>query len=231
MEKRPPLILSTREGYDLWAEIYDTEGNPLVLLEEPHIARLLGDVRGLYILDAGCGTGRHTLRLAEAGANVTGLDFSEGMLTKAREKAGESTARFIHHDIANRLPFERETFDRVLCCLALDHVSDLPAFFSELRRVCRPTGFIVTSVMHPAMMLKGVQARFRDPSTGLEIRPESSPHQISSYVMAAVRSGLRLDEVSEHAVDASLVSQTPRAERYVGWPMLLIMKLIPAKGE
>jgi hypothetical protein len=46
--------------------------------------------------------------------------------------------------------------------------------------------------------------------------------------MAAVASGLRLDEVSEHAGDLSLANQAPRAERYVGWPMLLMMKLSPA---
>src|SRR5262245_31904844 len=219
MERRTPRVLPTREGYDLWAEVYDTDGNPLVLLEEPHVARLLGDVRGLAVLDVACGTGRHTVRLAEAGADVIGVDFSEGMLAKARQKAG-TAARFIHHDVATRLPFEAETFDRVLCCLALDHVKDLFAFFSELGRVCRPTGFVVTSVMHPAMMLKGVQARLHDWSTGLEIRPESSAHQISDYVTAAVGAGLELDEISEHACDASLGEQAPRAERYVGWPML-----------
>jgi ubiquinone/menaquinone biosynthesis C-methylase UbiE len=230
LEKRSPLVLPTKAGYDLWAEVYDTDGNPLVLLEEPHVVRLLGDVHGLAVLDVACGTGRHTVRLAEAGAHVIGVDFSEGMLAKARDKAGASGARFIQHDVVTGLPFEDETFDRVLCCLALDHVTDLPAFFSELRRVCRSTGSVVTSVMHPAMMLKGVQARFHDSSTGREIRPQSSVHQISDYVMAALRSGLRLEEVSEHVVDASLVEQTARAERHVGWPLLLMMKLSPAAG-
>ena len=52
-----PVILSTREGYDRWAAIYDSDGNPLVALEEPWMDRLLGDVRGLAVLDVGCGTG------------------------------------------------------------------------------------------------------------------------------------------------------------------------------
>jgi ubiquinone/menaquinone biosynthesis C-methylase UbiE len=230
MERSSPLILPTREGYDRWAEVYDTDGNPLVLLEEPHVIRLLGDVNGLRVLDVGCGTGRHTIRLAQSGSEVIGLDFSEGMLAKAREKAGTGAARFIQHDIATRLPFDPGTFDRVLCCLALDHVVDLRGFFSELRRVCRREGSIVTSVMHPALMLKGVQARFHDASTGREIRPKSASHQVSDYVLAAVDSGLRLDEVSEHAGDLSLAKQAPRAERYLGWPMLLMMKLTPSAG-
>jgi malonyl-CoA O-methyltransferase len=230
MGKRAPLVLPASEGYDLWSEVYDTDGNPLMLLEEPHVVRLLGDVRDLAVLDVACGTGRHTLRLAHAGADVIGIDFSEGMLAKARTKAGASGARFMHHDVAAPLPFAHERFDRVLCALALDHVADLHMFFSELRRVCGRAGFIVASVMHPAMMLKGVQARFHDASTGREIRPESCPHQVSDYVMAATRSGLRIDELTEHAADASLATRAPRAGRYVGWPMLLMMRLSRTPG-
>lgn len=217
--------VSTQEGYDLWSEFYDSDGNPLVLLEEPRVAELLGDVRGLKVLDVGCGTGRHTVRLAQAGAQVTGMDFSAGMLAKARSKPGAELASFVEHDLAQRFGFEDRSFDRVICCLVLDHIHELRAFFGELGRVCRADGFIVCSVMHPAMMLKGVQARFHDPNTGAEVRPASAPNQISDYVMGILQAGLRIEHLSEHAVDADLAAQAPRAEKYNGWPMLLMMKL------
>jgi hypothetical protein len=89
----PPLIIPTREGYDRWAEIYDVEQNPLISLEEPQVELLLGEVAGLDIVDVGCGTGRHAVRLAERGANVIGVDFSDGMLARAREKDGASQVR------------------------------------------------------------------------------------------------------------------------------------------
>jgi ubiquinone/menaquinone biosynthesis C-methylase UbiE len=219
------VVLPTRDGYDLWSEIYDADGNPLCLLEEPHVDRLLGDVRGLSILDVGCGTGRHAARLSTRGANVTGIDFSAGMLSKAREKS--DAVRFIEHDLTKPLPFDDCSFARVICCLVVDHIEDLPAFFADLGRVCRKDGFIVVSVMHPALLLKGVQARFHDAVSGQEVRPDSYAHQISNYVMAALAAGLQLVELSEHAVDESLVGLTPRAAKYVGWPMLLLMKLQP----
>jgi malonyl-CoA O-methyltransferase len=222
-----PLVLPTQHGYDLWAGVYDTDGNPLVLLEEPHVARLIGDPRGLTVLDVACGTGRHSNPLAEAGADVTGVDFSEGMLARARSKAGQRAPRFVNHDVATPLPFHAGSFDRVLCCLALDHVVELRPFFGELARMCRPTGFVVATVMHPAMMLRGVQARFHDQSTGREVRPASAAHQVSDYVVAALHAGLRIEELSEHVADASLAARAPRAERYLGWPMLLVMKLRP----
>lgn len=222
-----PRVVSTQEGYDRWAEVYDAEANPLVILEGPEVARALGDVRDLEILDVGCGTGRHSVELAKAGARVTGVDFSTGMLDKARAKAGAEAVRFIHQNAADALPFEAHSFDRVISCLVVDHVKDLKAFFGELRRVCRDDGFIVISVMHPAMMLKGVQARFTDPRSGQEVRPQSIPNRISDYVMSALCAGLRVIDLSEHDAGDDLVARAPRAEKYLGWPMLFLMKLAP----
>jgi len=220
-----PLVLPTRDGYDRWAELYDGEGNPLVELEEPEVDRRLGDVAGLDVVDVGCGTGRHALRLAARGARVTAVDFSAGMLARARAKPGAERVRFVEHDLAKSLPFAGASFDRVVCGLVVDHISALAPFFADLGRVCRPSGFAVVSVMHPAMMLKGVQARFTDPSTGRETRPESFRHQLSDYVMAALGSGVRIRDLSEHAADAALAERVPRAARYVGWPLLLMLVL------
>src|SRR5262245_58146520 len=122
MKEPEKTVLPTQEGYDRWSEIYDEDGNPLVLLEEPHVARMLGDVNGLSILDVGCGTGRHSIRLAKSGARVTGLDFSTGMLGRARAKAGAESVTFVEHNIAQPFTFDAGTFERVLCCLVLDHV-------------------------------------------------------------------------------------------------------------
>jgi hypothetical protein len=109
----------------------------------------------------------------------------------------------------------------------MDHIADLQNLFAELGRICDPAGHVVVSNMHPSLMLRGVQARFTDPATGRETRPESYPHQISDYVMAALRAGLRIDHLSEHAVDPGLARRCPRAEKYVGWPLLLMMRLRP----
>lgn len=221
----PTGPVPTREGYDRWAAIYDDEDNPLIAVEGPEVARVLGEVRGLAVLDVGCGTGRHSIELARTGAEVTGVDFSAGMLEKARRKKGAEAIRFLQHDASSPLPFEAGSFDRVISCLVVDHVRDLAAFFAELGRVCRPDGFIVVSVMHPAMMLKGVQARFKDPLTEEVVRPESVANQISDYVLGAINAGLQIREMSEHAVGEEVVARAPRAEKYLGWPILLLMKL------
>lgn len=221
--------LSTKEGYDRWAEVYDTDGNPLIAMEEPEVDRLLGDVAGLAVADIGAGTGRHAVRLAAAGARVTAVDFSEEMLKKARAKAARSgiEIELVCHDLTHGLPMADGSFDRVVCGLVVDHIADLAGLFGEMKRIARADATIVVSVMHPAMMLKGVQARFTDPATGRETRPASHANQISDYVRAAVTAGLRIAEISEHAVDAALAERLPRAQKYLGWPMLFLLGLRP----
>lgn len=221
----PPLFLSTQEGYDRWSALYDGEGNPLLPLEEPQVTAALGDLRDVSLLDVGCGTGRHAVRCAAAGARVTAVDFSSGMLDKARAKAGAQAVRFVEHDLLQPLPFADAQFDRAMCCLVLDHIPSPVDLLREIRRALRPGGRLIVSVMHPALLLRGVQARFTQPDTGQKVHPQSYPHRISDYVRAALQAGFTLIDLGEHDVTPALVAQEPRAERYLGWPMLLLLVL------
>jgi ubiquinone/menaquinone biosynthesis C-methylase UbiE len=220
-----PDPTAIRSGYDRWAEVYDHDLNPLIALEEPRVREALGEVRGLEVLDLGCGTGRHALWLAAAGARVTAVDFSEGMLNEARRKPGASGVRFLVHDLHQPLPFAAAAFDRIVSGLVLEHLSDLGAVFAEARRVLRPGGGAVVSAMHPAMFLKGAQARFTDPETGERVQPGSVPHALGAFVMAALGAGFTLEAISESAPDAALAARYPRAEKYIDWPMLVVLQL------
>ncbi len=66
------------------------------------------------ILDIGCGTGRHSIELAKRGYTVTGIDQSESLLKRAKEKAAEQKVQvnFQRHD-ARKLTFQNE-FDLVI---------------------------------------------------------------------------------------------------------------------
>jgi len=218
------IHLSTREGYDLWSQVYDGDGNPLVALEERIVLPMLRDLRGRRVLDVGCGTGRHAIRLAQAGADVTAIDFSSGMMGIAKSKPGAERVAWIEHDLTRPLPVPEHGFDLVLCALVLDHIHDVPCFFGLLAWACTPSGAVLVTVMHPAMMLRGVQARFTDPATGQRTMPESAPNQISDYVMGAAGAGLRITHLSEHVVDEELIAACPRAEKHRDWPLLLVMR-------
>lgn len=216
---------AVRHGYDRWAAIYDHDGNPLVGLEEPHVRAAAGAVRGLAVLDLGCGTGRHTGWLAAQGASVTAVDFSPGMLAEARRKPEVAGVRFIEHDLHAPLPLPDGSFDLVVSGLVLEHLSALDGFFGEIHRVLRPAGRAVVSAMHPAMFLRNRQARFTDPATGETVQPGSVAHQIGDFVNAAVRAGLRLDALVERAPDAAFAARHPRARKHIGWPMLIVLEM------
>lgn len=214
-----------RDGYDRWAEIYDTDGNPLTSLEEPVVHEAVGNVAGTEVLDLGCGTGRHSLWLAAGGARVTAVDFSPGMLAAAAGKPGAEHVRFVVHDLHEPLPFEPGSFELVVSGLVLEHLRALPDFFAEIARCLRPGGRAVLSAMHPAMFLRGKQAAFDDPVTGESVRPGSLPHSIADFVNAAVGAGLTVEGLSEHSPDEAHASRYPRAAKYVGWPLLVVLRL------
>jgi SAM-dependent methyltransferase len=216
---------SVRRGYDRWARVYDHDANPLPALEEPFVRDAVGEVRGLSVLDLGCGTGRHALWLAAAGATVTAVDFSEGMLEQARGKAGAEAVRWLVHDLGTPLPFPAQAFDRVVSGLVLEHLGDPGGFFAEVRRVLRAGGRAVLSTMHPAMFLRGSQARFTDPDSGQIVQPGSLPHTLGDFVMGVLKAGFSIDGIGEHAPDAAFSALHPRAEKYVGWPMLVVFSL------
>ena len=219
-----PETDSVREGYDQWASCYDHDGNPLTALEEPLVRAAAGDVAGLAALDLGCGTGRHASWLATAGARVTAIDFSPGMLEVARSKPGADQIEYVEHDLNGEFPASW-AFDLVVSGLVIEHLADLPEFFRNVRQSLRPGGHAVVSGMHPAMFLKGVAARFTDPESGEVVTPGTIEHTLGEAVMAAVRSGLTLINVTEASPDAGLAARVPRAQKYVGWPMVVVLSL------
>ncbi len=75
------------------------------------------------------------------------------------------------------------------------------------------------------MSLRGVQARFTDPASGNKVLLASEEHRFSDYVNAVVNAGLRIDHISEHCGDAALSARCERAQKYEGWPILILMKL------
>ncbi len=218
-------IVSAREGYDLWGPGYDAYDNALIALEEPVVMRMLGSVAGLQVLDVGCGTGRHALRMAGEGARVTGVDFSIGMMDALRAKQPPESLSLIEHDITRGLPVESERFDLVLCSLVLEHVHDLRGMLGEFRRVLRRGGRAVIADLHPEMIRRGIHARFRVEEGGEKLQIAAADHKISDYVMASVGAGLVIADIAEYEMDAETAARSPSAAKYVGDPLLFVLAL------
>jgi SAM-dependent methyltransferase len=118
--------------------------------ERPAVRALLGAVRGLDALDAGCAAGEHAAWLADHGARVVALDASETMVRLARERLGPR-ARVLRADLARPLALADASFDVVLSSLTLHYLEDWAPPLGELARVLRPGGRLVLSTHHPLM--------------------------------------------------------------------------------
>ncbi len=123
-----------------------------MLIEVPYILKLLGDVRGKRVLDAGCGGGFYSIWLSERGAKVLGIDSSEEMIHIAKGKASRRMldAGFMVGNVSD-LGIRDGVFDLVLCTLVLMDIKDLESAINELVRVTRNEGDIVVSVQHPIL--------------------------------------------------------------------------------
>ncbi len=218
-------LTRVQTGYDLWSKIYDEESNPLIALEDRVVWQRIGDVHGLNVLDLGCGTGRHSQKLQAFGAKVTAVDFSKKMLAQARNKPDADGIQYVEHDLCNPLPFEKEMFDLVVSGLVLEHLPAIGPLFAEAHRVLKPRGRAVFTAMHPAMFLRGTQARFTDPDSGELVMPGSISHPLDEFVRAPLHAGFSLTEIAEFVVDEELAHEHPRALKYLGCPILLVLVL------
>ncbi len=106
------------ELFENYGEKYDNECFAQGTLGEcDFIEREINQSKALSIIDIGCGTGRHAIELAKRGYSVTGIDLSQSLLQKAREKAKQNGVNvdFQYHDARN-LPFENQFDLAIMLC-------------------------------------------------------------------------------------------------------------------
>ncbi|MGE0688105.1 MAG: class I SAM-dependent methyltransferase, partial [Dehalococcoidia bacterium] len=90
-------------------------------------------------------------------------------------------------DLQAPLPFRDETFDAVLCSLVGEHLNDLVLVLTEMRRVLKPTGRLVFTVIHPDQVAAGIEAKFEH--EGVEYGLGAERHSVQDYLDAVVDAG------------------------------------------
>jgi demethylmenaquinone methyltransferase / 2-methoxy-6-polyprenyl-1,4-benzoquinol methylase len=143
-----------RAMFDRIAPVYDVMNRVMTMGLDQRWRRLAAKVvrPGDRVLDAACGTGDLALAAERAGGTVTGLDFSERMLERARPKSG--TVEWVQGDVM-ALPFDDATFDAATIGFGIRNVSDLEGGLRELARVLRPGGRLaVLEITRPSGLLR-----------------------------------------------------------------------------
>ncbi|HZW03799.1 MAG TPA: class I SAM-dependent methyltransferase, partial [Anaerolineaceae bacterium] len=145
-----------RQAWEQNAAYWDEhmgEGNDWVeTLSWPATERLLEIEPGERVLDAACGNGLTSRRLAARGANVVAFDFSAEMIELARRRSSELPV--IYHvldgtDEPALLALGEGQFDAALCAMALFDMAEIDPLMRAVARLLRPGGRFVFSVLHP----------------------------------------------------------------------------------
>jgi len=203
--------LGVTEGYGRWAATYDRPGNPLIAVEQPVVWSLLASSATGVALDAACGTGRHTRRLADLGHRVIGVDATPEMLERAR--AGVPGAALVRGDLT-RLPLRSGSVDLAVCSLALDHAPAVVDPVRELARVVRPGGRIVISDVHPVLSAVGAAAYFVA-ADGSSAFVRNHRHLHGEYLEAFAATGLNVRRCLEPRFGPAEVGMQALAMRFV----------------
>jgi malonyl-CoA O-methyltransferase len=188
--------MDIQNAYNEWSGTYDSDENLTRDLDQRVTMELLGNLQFGSILEIGCGTGKNTVFLAKIGSIVHAVDFSQGMIDKAKEKVQADNVHFSLMDITQRWEFEDETFDLVVCNLVLEHMEDLDPVFSEAARMLQPNGYFFINELHPFRQYDGKKARFYRNEEKIEV--DAFIHHTSDFFNAAINHGLALVKLNEY---------------------------------
>lgn len=204
----------TEARYDAVADFYisgwDSADDPasLALLE------LLGPVASLRVLDVACGHGRITRELTRRGADVTGIDISASLISKARETEQNEALgiRYIHADVTTSAALGNAEFDAATCNFGLSDIDALDAAIAAVSRALRPHGSFTFSILHPCFAggkdISGSwptagsyygEGHWTAPEarSGLRRLVGANHRMLSTYFGTLRRHGLWLDQIAE----------------------------------
>ncbi|HEX9262105.1 MAG TPA: class I SAM-dependent methyltransferase [Candidatus Bathyarchaeia archaeon] len=178
MPKHKRIVKEWDVGSDSWID-FVRQGKDFFRdeLNNPGMFHIIGNVKGLTVLDVACGEGYNTRLLASKGAKVTGIDFSEKMIksAKSQEEKDPHDIDYYVLDSSNLSMFPAASFDLVTCFMALMDIEDYDATIREIARVMKKTGRFVFSITHPCFEYNPVNQELDKTPKYFETRSEKVP--------------------------------------------------------
>lgn len=209
-------------------------------LINPVLLRMLGDVTGVRVLDAGCGNGYLSRILASRGAVVTGIEPASALFDFAvhSEEAEPLGIRYVQADLCElEAPHPAADlggpFDAVVASMVLPAVPDWTGAMRVCVRQLRPGGRFIFSVNHPCF--EQLAASWREHGAyrvneyladyEIEQRYATDFHRpLSAYLNEVVSLGCRIAEVAEPGLDPRVAAEDASGDHpYVHLPNFLIV--------
>jgi malonyl-CoA O-methyltransferase len=187
--------MKIQDAYTRWSATYDSDRNLTRDLDRRVTESTLGDRNYQNILELGCGTGKNTALLDLIGRKILALDFSPGMLQRAKSKIPTGHVFFVRADLTKPWPAQTGAFELVVCNLVLEHIEDLAPVFYQASQSLTVGGEFFVSELHPFRQYQGTQANFRNEQETVAI--EAFVHHLSDFTEVARQHGLSLKMMKE----------------------------------
>jgi len=220
----PRAVLETMEQYGDFAKRH---------LVNPVLLRMLSDLRGRRVLDAGCGNGYLSRMLAERGAQVVGVEPGQALFDFAVEKEEQQPRgiRYLQADLCN-LP-DLGLFDVVVASMVLPAIPEWAPAMRACVAALSPSGLFVFTVNHPCFEQLWLSWREHGEYRTRQYLAEyeiNGPHGVdfhrplSTYLNELINLGCRLREVTEPGLDPVVAATGPEGiDAYVHLPNFLIV--------
>ena len=215
------------------------------LLEQPAMARLLPEVKGLRVIDLGCGYGANCMDFVRRGAaGVTGVDVSQNMLRMAAETNSHEKICYLKMELAG-LSDLKETFDFAYSSLAFHYVQDFSKLCRDIFTLLSDGGYLLFSQEHPIITAsKNGAGHYNKDKNGKEISYTFSDYSqsgrresfwfvdgveeyhrsIGQILTALARAGFWIETVEEPVPDAAALKKMPQLQKEWIKPTFLIVK-------
>jgi 2-polyprenyl-3-methyl-5-hydroxy-6-metoxy-1,4-benzoquinol methylase len=178
------------------------------------LLELLGPLAGRRVLDVACGHGRITRELARRGAEVTGVDISGALITKAEQDERDQPLGigYLHADVTAPGVLGEAAFDAAACSFGLSDIDDLDEAIAAVSAALRPGGCFAFSILHPAFPGgKDISGSWptdgtyygeghwtaREALSTLRRQVGANHRMLSTYLNTLRRHGLWLDQTAE----------------------------------
>lgn len=188
--------MNVQQGYNIWAEQYDTNSNKTRDMEAIALRQCLSSITFITCLEVGCGTGKNTQWLAQKAESVTAVDFSEEMLARAKEKTTTTNVQFKQADITGPWSFADAVYNLITFSLVLEHIQNLDYIFKQCASALQPGGYVYIGELHPFKQYTGSKARFEG-KEGTQVL-DCYTHNISDFVQSAKKHGLQVVDINEY---------------------------------
>jgi predicted TPR repeat methyltransferase len=188
--------MEIKEAYDIWSTQYDSDPNKTRDLEAYALRTSMAKINFDSCLELGCGTGKNTEWLASRARYITAVDFSEQMLSKARQRPGLEGVDFQIADINSDWTFITRQYDLISFSLVLEHIEHLDPIFKQVEQFLMPGGLVYIGELHPSKQYAGSKARF-DHKNGQE--PLTCfTHHLSDFLESAGKFGFQIIDLNEY---------------------------------